>query len=456
MAGNSSDDTEILVHITAPSRSTDDALYRQLARAYLAFDPQKRTQVSLEPPQISQEEYPVPAWDQGAPSPSQTQVTTAFGRSFEITSQDLSFEGAIDNRCSPRLSYGGLVQGLVPASNDAGFGSFNSWCAPPSQISDSYPMPDAGLLSISPSRVLERYVGIARSSQVSILSSSPTAYRRPVPVLNFGHRVDIPSSLPGASQGEAVPIQRISFAESTNIIPTTQYEDKGADTPVATADTDIVAFEHMCPDVTHISSSMVSSHSPARSLRAGSEPPPAKRSRIGNVQHGDLVRSSSDTGPFLSTKSSQVEQMSNSLEIRPPSPSVGMDDINPADLVSEKLAKLARDLSSRYRPATTRDVDPFERGYWLLNCEDWNPTVRFDTWVFLNNYLKSGLAGWGTWCRRDKTHDWIRLYCWGHVAKHTYLLLYLASGRHVKATGAKWYGADGEAVLEISPYEKQT
>jgi hypothetical protein len=124
-------------------------------------------------------------------------------------------------------------------------------------------------------------------------------------------------------------------------------------------------------------------------------------------------------------------------------------------LISEKLAKLARDLSSRYRPTTKRDIEAFERGYWLINCNGWDPTVRFDTWVFLANYLKSGLAGWGTWCRRDKTHDWIRLYCWGHVVKHTYLLLYLASGRQIKTSGAKWYGADGEVALEIPPYEKQ-
>jgi hypothetical protein len=152
---------------------------------------------------------------------------------------------------------------------------------------------------------------------------------------------------------------------------------------------------------------------------------------------------------------SQIDQVNSSLEIRPPSPSVGVKDVKPADLVSGKFAKLALDLGSRYRPTVTRDIDPFERGYWLLDCEDWNPAARFDAWVFLGNYLKSGLAGWGTWCRRDTTHDWIRLYCWGHVAKHTYLLLYLASGRRVKITGTKWHGADGEVVLEIPPHDKQ-
>jgi hypothetical protein len=34
------------------------------------------------------------------------------------------------------------------------------------------------------------------------------------------------------------------------------------------------------------------------------------------------------------------------------------------------------------------------------------------------------------------------------------LLLYLASGRHLKATGAEWIGGDGEVVLEVPPAEK--
>ncbi|KAM0563977.1 hypothetical protein ACHAPJ_000185 [Fusarium lateritium] len=320
-------------------------------------------------------------------------------------------------------------------------------------------MPDAGLLNVSPSRILQRYIGTSmpHSSQASLLSSSPTAHKRHAPT-HDSHRIDIPSSLPVPSQEEeeSLPVQVPDFIEEpNNVIPTTPQVDKGAEAPIPSANTEMVAFEHLGPDITHISGSVVSSHSPARSPRAGSEPPPAKRSKISHIEHGELVRSSSDTGPALSTGNSQVEHISNSLEIRPPSPSVGLNDVDPSDLISEKLAKLARDLSSRYRPTATRDIDPFERGYWLINCKDWSPAVRFDIWVFLSNYLRSGLAGWGTWCRRDKTHHWIRLYCWGHVAKHTYLLLYLASGRQVKTSGATWYGADGEVVLRISPYEKQ-
>ncbi|KAF4333175.1 hypothetical protein FBEOM_13022 [Fusarium beomiforme] len=452
MARNSSDDAEVLVHITAPSRSTDDVFYRQLAQAYRDFQPQKRTQLSLVASQASKEERRAPEGNQGAPSPSQTRVATSFGQSFEITSQDLSFEGAIDNRSSPCLPRQSLARGSIPSSDDAGFGSTNSWCAPPSQISDSYPMPDAALLNISPSRILQSYIGKTQSSQAYISSSSPLAHKRRPPVPELGHRVDIPSSLLAPNQEESLPLEVPGFIESVNVVPMTPQAVKSAEFPIPSSNTEAIAFKYLALDVTHISGSAASSHSPAQSSRAGSEPPSSKRFKTAHLEHGDLVRSFSDTGPASSTRNSQVDHVSSSLEIRPPSPSVGVDDIDPADLISEKLAKLSHDLSSRYRPTTKRDLDPFERGYWLLDCSNWSPTVRFDTWVFLGNYLKSGLAGWGTWCRRDNSHDWIRLYCWGHVAKHTYLLLYLASGRQVKTSGAKWYGADGEVALEIPPY----
>jgi hypothetical protein len=452
MAGNSSDDTEILVHITAPSRSADDALYRRLAQAYLAFEPQKRTELSLISSQGREEQCAATTQDVWAPSPSQVLAGASFGRSFEITSQDMSFEGAVDNRASPRLPHTTVAQDMIPSSEDVGFGSVNSWCAPPSQISDSYPMPDAGLLSVSPSRILQSYIGWTQSSQTSLPYSSPIAYRQSVP--DHGRGLNIASSLPVPSQEESLPLEPPRYIESGNIVPTTQ-EHQEVNVPIPSANTEIVAFEHLAPEITHVTATAVSNHSPLRSPRAGSEPPPAKRYRIGQMEHGDLVRSSSDTGPALSTRNSQADQVNSSLEIRPPSPPVGVKDISPADLIPGKFAKLAHDLGSRYRPTVKRAIDPFERGYWLLDCKDWSAEARFNAWVFLSNYLKSGLAGWGTWCRRDARHDWIRLYCWGHATKHTYLLLYLASGRQVKTTGVKWHDAGGEVVLEIPPYEKQ-
>ncbi|KAF4977421.1 hypothetical protein FZEAL_6050 [Fusarium zealandicum] len=458
MASSSAEDAEILVHIAAPSRAADDVVYRQLARAYLSFQPQTRTALPLTEPRVNAQARVMERDQtrvQAAPSPGRGITTYSFGQSFEIGSQDLSFEGVFDNRSSPRIRHAALIQDGVPSSSqETGAASLKSWCELPSQISDSYPMPDAGLLHVSPTRVLQRYIGQTSSPQASRTSPSPTA-RKWRALASDPDRVDVPSSLPVPSSEESLPLQGSRCIRTNNVIPVTPQAPKTAPAAPVLNEAQSPAFENLELDITHISSSVISSRSPAPSPRAGSEPPPAKRSKVSHIQHGDLVRSSSDTGPTTSIRNSQAEQLSSSLEIRPPSPSVGVDDVGPSDLVSEKLGKLAQDLSSRYRPIAKRAMDPFERGYWLLNCTGWSPETRFDTWVFLSNYLHSGLAGWGTWCRRDRAHEWIRLYCWGHVAKHTYLLLYLASGRQLKTTWASWYGADGELVLEVPPYDKQ-
>ena len=144
------------------------------------------------------------------------------------------------------------------------------------------------------------------------------------------------------------------------------------------------------------------------------------------------------------------------LSITPPSPPVSTADLDdPAALVSPKLAKLAVDLSSRYRPRIVRPLDPLERGYWRLDCRAWTPARRADAWLFLRNYLRSGLAGWAVWCVRDASHDYIRLYAFAALAKHTYLLLYLASGRQVKATGAQWVDGEGCVALQVPGVERQ-
>ncbi|EEU47715.1 uncharacterized protein NECHADRAFT_74568 [Fusarium vanettenii 77-13-4] len=176
-SSSSAEDTEILVHITAPSRAADDVVYRQLARAYLAFQPQTRTAlpsteswVNAQARVTQQEQLQAPV----VPSPSQDMATASFGQSFEIGSQDLSFEGALDNRSSPCMRYTVPAEKGVPmSSQETGGGSVKSWYAPPSQISDSYPMPDAGLLSVSPSRFAD-----ASISDYSEKTASPVRLRQ--------------------------------------------------------------------------------------------------------------------------------------------------------------------------------------------------------------------------------------------------------------------------------------
>lgn len=472
-------DVEILVHVTAPSRTADDAVYRQLAQSYLSFQPRGQFNISSTPAQeheyedestrpVSREEEDSTRQEpSSAPSsPNRDFAAVTSGQPWVPESQDLSFRSVYDNRHSPPLQErrGG------PASVEEDEESLStqlasSWRPPPSQINDSYPLPDAEIRHATPTRVLEHYLQNLPASSAPRPSSPgrATNAERSASLASVVHGESIPSSIPIPPGLDETKGQSRGYRSGAKVIPVTPRV-----VPDAPTTRKRVEFSPTVIDETiYIPSSAVGTASEATttSFRAESAPPLSKRQKGPAdevVKAADLQRSSSDTGPTRSNKrpagSSAIvvaKDISDVLEIRPPSPPAGIMDLEPADLVSGKLAKLARDLSSRYRPREKRPMEPFERGYWLVDCTSWTEEIRLEAWVFLANYLRSGLAGWGVWCRRNEAHDWIRLYCWAHVAKHTYLLLYLASGRHLKATGAEWIGADGEVVLEVPPVEKQ-
>ena len=470
------DDVEILVHVNAPSLVADDATYRQLGQAYLAFQPVGRLQLPpLSPPPPDGDEDRVESSDLAL-----SQDAFAPSRGIIVDSQDLSFASAWDNRSSPRLpgrrgagssksSNGqqGAVDDIIPSSlaERPGSGSGGAFCAPPSQISDSYPIPDVTTY-VSPTRVLQRFMGGTAAS--SRPPPTPASLQDPQGsqtscVLNHVADEAPTSPVPSVPWPQDSEIQGGLGRGDVNIVPVTPVAPLVKKRPADTENRQ----ENPDPawDVTHISGSDVSSfHRPVSpSSRADSEPPPIKRVKEADAPGAsaatsakNLLRSSSDTGPIRSVTSTPVRAELDTLEIRPPSPAVGIDCIEPSALVSEKLAKLATDLSSRYRPEVASEVQSLERGYWLVDCTSWTEQTRFETWAFLLTYLKSGLAGWAVWCRRDKAHEWIRLYCWGHIAKHTYLLLYLASGRHLKFTGAEWRDAAGDVAIRVHPHSRQT
>lgn len=433
-----SSQVEILVHTTAPSRIADDAVYRQLAQSYLSFKPDTRIHIASSVSRVAKTSPPPPPIS----GPNQQYGTTSTPeRVLCRDSQDLSFEEAFGNRSSPRLRRRSPKDKSIDRNPQKVDTNKDEWATPPSEIADSYPMPDLPFFRVTPTRVLQRYLNDnTSSSSVPYSSPSPTG----------GPRVSKRPEPPSAHIHSSIPLPEPATRPIKNAI--SKVKDTVPVTPAANSARSHPPIHETDPDlidITHISSSDLSS-------RAESEPPPSKRPKSSHPDP-NFIRSVSDTGPRSSIPFSLPSASSfkvDSSEIFAPSPPVTIDNLSPDCLISAKLAKLAIDLSSRYRPLDHRPIDPLERGYWSVNCTSWDTDTRAETWSFLHSYVKSGLAGWGVWCRRDAWGDNIRVYGWGHVAKHTYLLLYLASGRRVKATGANWHGADGDVTITVPPIEK--
>lgn len=445
-------DVEILVHVTAPSRVADDATYRRLAQAYLAFQPTSRSNITIPCSQDQAQPGGTAARHQRQ---HQWDKEDAITESFGYDSQDISFDSVLDNRSSPLLRAKTTHQQPATPSPTARRAASQTQHQLPSQIADSYPMPGTDVFNVTPTRVLQRYLGNRARA-----SSSPSSTRgelTPRPV----REINITSSLPTSS--DIANHQPSSQENVRNRVGTTIPVTPVAPTSAAKRK---AAPEDEDYDITHISSSALSNPSTTSLVRAESDPLPSKRHKPqASSPILSLPRSSSDscakpptptTNPNLAQPpTSQLLPQLTSLEIRPPSPEPTTDSLSPTSLISSKLAKLAQDLSSRYRPQAhpppPRALHPLERGYWLVDSSAWTPETRIDTWTFLTNYIRSGLAGWGVWCRRSEDWAQMRLYGWAHVAKHTYLLLYLASGRVVKMTGARWVDAEGEAVIVVAP-----
>lgn len=179
--------------------------------------------------------------------------------------------------------------------------------------------------------------------------------------------------------------------------------------------------------------------------RAGSLPP-TKRPRLSPPP---LPRSTSDTGPRPPPKTTPT---TTRLELLSPPPPTSLATLLPSDLITPSLAHLASqvDITRRFTPQSqTRELRPFERGYWLVDCSSWDEELRRSAWEFLGRHLEGGLVGWGVSCRRDEGFTWMRVYCWGGVVGHLYLVLWLASQRRVKATGTVWVAGDGERVVAM-------
>lgn len=451
--------TEILVHITAPSRAADDTNYRSLAAAYLAFEPTTKTPIPLRDgpgpsvvvAAVDEDELPATQDTGGVPWSSQGLIP--------LESPDLSFRSAADNFGSPNLRQ-------APRDNTTDVEVPSSWVAPPSVIADSNPENNLAIPQYcSPTRILEHFLQAHDFSQ----SEPSQALRGGAigPVCSVAEDIGEASLLHSTFDSSLAELENTqhggaSTIPSSAVIPQSPLVrcQKRTRSPVripASSSPRVITSSFGPDDRSALIP--ISQELAVQLSRADSAPPPRKRHKqspdIENAKA--LARSSSDIGPRQEQEKLQrlfrlqrARQSPDGLHIYSPPPPVSCETLDHSAFVTETLAKLAKDLDikRRYQPKEKhRDIRPFERGYWLIDCTTWAEQLKDTAWGFLSNYVGNGVAGWGVWCCRDEEFRWIRLYCYGSVVGHMHLVLYLASQRKILYTGSTWIGGDGEAVI---------
>ncbi|KAK3362933.1 hypothetical protein B0T25DRAFT_445293 [Lasiosphaeria hispida] len=443
---------EILVHVAAPAKAVDDVAYRTLARAYLDFEPASRISVHLDQTPM----HDVSAAETSYAGNSLWQVgggtiPSSSMNGGVVESPNISFRSAFGNLDSPRLRQ---LEGEYTLDSQLSF------IAPPSVIQDSLPENNLAISQYcSPTRILEHYLSAFDSSQSD---SSPVLQRRVLPTTEHSSECQSPAKSPsGEKEGPRSEVRQHTQPAFQSIF---DAGEKGRGRRRS------YSAQPSMIDETRIASSYPSQPPeapieeviPSSITRADSEPP-TKRPRcspapvLGNI----LARSSSDIAPRQDRDNAhrgraqppQHLQTLHHLEVVAPDPPVSLHTLQPKDVITDAVAKLARQLGlkERFQPQSqSRPLRPFERGYWLIDCSSWAEDLKQSAWLFITQYVESGSAGWGVSCTRDKAFTRIRLYCFGCVVGHMYLVIYLMSQRKMLEVGMSWVAADGKPILVMA------
>lgn len=468
-------ETEILVHITASSTSKDDAAYRALATAYLDFVPNRTVDLA----------------ESRAPH-----VPTALPA--ELDSPQASFRSAWGN-IRPPAARPHSQESQHSVSQDGGK-SQDSWVQPPSEVADSMPDNDISLDSFTtPTRVLRYHLQTVGSPS----EASPELGRKQMTTIYDGEN-DMTSllardtteirdganvlSAPASREKDGPGERTIQSHHSTPEVQQTSSEDRSDSTHVTQTPSSPLRSRgalrpHVQPDNsswTRRKRTVTSSWSseseiadiiiPSTQLpeRADSEPPPPKRRKSNNLEeraHG-LARSSSDVLPRGSKQNRDPQpdmtdgmavleapslDWSDTTELVSIEPSTANHKLGPrAPAFLEDFCKKFG-TKHRYKPHfQAREMQPYERGYWLLTMDGWAQEARVKTWGFLGNYIRrDSAAGWGTRACRDDGWNWIRLYGWEHIAGELYILLYVSSWRRMKYMDITWYDGAGKELIIV-------
>jgi len=150
-------------------------------------------------------------------------------------------------------------------------------------------------------------------------------------------------------------------------------------------------------------------------------------------------------------------------DVLAPSPGVSIE--TPAKLPSQ----ITRDMDSvlqnnkgKFRPLNQhRLLDPDERGCWIVNTSGWTHLSQLEFWSSLSDHIRQGTLGWGVTLHREHTNTGetdpagmsvgvVRLYCWGEIAEHVWIYIWLCSNGLVIGSESHWVDADEVVVLQMA------
>lgn len=424
---------EILAHISAPVTRHNDDLYRSVADAYLAFEPYQSTDRS---------------------------ATLANPTSLAPPSQ-----------ITPKASNRGVLADIpgnnsILSTSKESYGSFPSHLSSGDFMRSSENVPAFSQGSPTPKE------SMIVSSRLTRLEHIHQAWKSSKTVKSSFDKPEDDKDPPSTNSNDL----DTAFIEDTQLaaqVIQSQLEDGFFTT-----------FEDLSDEGTEVHESPAKSRSPASSCHnerdealnflhvphasshTGMIPIVANTTSLQSAADTSELAASSipysehtkDTSKSFSSTAGvpEVVNLSNvPLHAFPPAPRISVEQ--PAGLptqVTSHLATLKTQNLSRFSPRKrARILRSDERGYWLVDCSHWPARTQREFWDALCEHITSGRVGWGTTLHRDPLPDTslglIRLYCWGEVVEHMWLLLWVCSQGNLIGSKTRWIDADGVAVLQV-------
>ncbi|KAI9781921.1 MAG: hypothetical protein M1816_002144 [Peltula sp. TS41687] len=468
---------QILVHISAASGAQDDARYRAQAAGYLTFE-----KISSSPKDI-------------ASSPRQirepffaredlrdfldlagTDTWAQSGHDVHSSSESNSRNGELStSRKRPRLS--GTM--MTPRKRQAIVAT-----PLPSTRHVSSSQPTTGGYEHSSPEEEESHVTAAAEFFFPQLSppnnrrtnNNNDNNNRPLNIEKTPHSWQTPPSIVPDSQPSRTS-RRTSIRRSISLpaapptpsphLPNTQAA------AAATAITQPAPFPEPHPNPSY----EISTQNPPASLPLllVPPPPPPPAPPPTNTLPSSPRPTPNPTPPFLKSQSKAIHPPHAATGLHP-APTSATTLLTPSLLLLDKTLSLEKRFQQRIK-RQTRPLAPFERGYWHVDVSSFSAESRARFWSFLQDFVGRGKAGWGVWVdgdgeeeeeedeeggqqRGDVMDDGLRVFCWGGIVGHVWLMLWLGSERRIirargvaegggKGEGPRWVDAVGEVVVEM-------
>lgn len=425
---------EHLVHIAAPTTRKADDVYRSLSRAYIEFEPYQ----AFGDPDSSRHERENSTIIRSSPVRSSAQAST----------NNLGLDESKD-------SYGSFPSGLSSGAYSKAYNHFTSEMSARSSGEHSQQ-------SLSRLEKLERVHVNWKNKRNQLSNALEEKFRSRTGHPSYSSNRDSVFIEDTQLAAQAIESQLPEYFSQTEEDTSEEEGDQEV------RDRSLVQSHLMGLDISH----SISTHC----IEARSELIPASQISVaggtldhtpGSTEANTTLRSSpSISRPQHKLASPRTadghlhktfEFQSLPLEVFPPPPKISID--SPGELpsqITEYLATIRMENSDRFKPTKRlRDLDHDERGYWLVECDNWSPRAQYGFWSLLCEHVKSGKLGWGVSLHREGMQGsrglgQVRLYSWGELVEHIWLSIWLCSQGRVVGSGSRWLDAENTIIIRVA------